>query len=57
MKLSMAEVLRKIKQTERDAARQLSAAKDDANKIVSDARKKSTENNVFFVGFLDVRNC
>ena len=43
MTLTMADVLRKIKQTEREAARQLSAAKDEASKIVSDARKKSAE--------------
>ena len=39
----MADVLRKIKQTEREAARKLSEAKDEASKIVSDARKKSSE--------------
>jgi len=39
----MADVLKKIKQTEREAARQLSEAKEEASKIVSDARKKSTE--------------
>ena len=43
MNLTMADVLRKIKQTEREAARKLSAAKDEASKIVLNARKKSTE--------------
>ena len=43
MTLTMADVLRKIKQTEREAARKLSDAKEEASKIVSDARKKSSE--------------
>ena len=46
MTLTMADVLRKIKQTEREAARQLSQAKEEASKIVSDARKEICGNCV-----------
>ena len=39
----MSDVLRKIKQTERKAAKQLADAQEEAAKIVSEARKKSGE--------------
>ena len=39
----MSDVLRKIKQTEREAAKQLADAQSEASKILSDARKKSSE--------------
>ena len=41
--LGMSDVLRKIKQTERDAAKQLANAQEEASKIISEARKNSTE--------------
>ena len=43
MNLGMADVLKKIKQTEREAARNLVSAKEESAKIVSDARKKASE--------------
>ena len=43
MNLGMADVLKKIKQTEREAARNLASAKEESVKIVSDARKIASE--------------
>jgi len=41
--LGMSDVLRKIKQTEREASKQLADAQEEASKIMADARKKSSE--------------